>query len=105
MSCETAYVRLWEFRVRPGCEKEFEAVYGREGDWVQLFRRSNGFLCTELLCDPEINGRYVTVDYFTSKAAFDAFLAEFRQQYEALDRRCDPLCVSEQSLGSFHVSG
>ena len=28
----TAYVSLWEYRVRPGREADFERLYGPEGD-------------------------------------------------------------------------
>src|SRR5882757_4144284 len=33
------FLVLWEFEVKPGCEKRFERVYGPGGDWDSLFRR------------------------------------------------------------------
>ena len=100
-AAEGAYVRIWEFRAKPGLEQEFERIYGPEGDWAQLFRKSASFLRTELNCDLEQKGRYVTVDYFVSEAAFAAFLKEFRGEYDALDRRCEAVRASEGSIGSF----
>jgi len=100
-----AYVRIWDFRARPGLEEEFERIYGPEGDWVRLFRKSRGFLRTELNCDLDTKGRYVTVDYFVSQAAFDEFLREFRQEYDAIDRRCEKLRELEQPVGSFTNHG
>lgn len=95
------YVRICEFRAKPGLEKKFEKIYGPEGDWVQLFRKSTSFQHTELNCDVERKGRYVTVDYFVSEPAFAAFLKEFREEYDALDRRCEAVRASESPIGSF----
>jgi hypothetical protein len=98
---EGIFVRICEFRARPGLENEFEKIYGPEGDWVQLFRKSQAFLRTELNRDVERHGRYVTVDYFVSQLAFDAFLKEHREEYDALDRRCESVRALESPIGSF----
>ena len=104
-AAQGAYVRICEFRAKPGLEEEFERIYGPEGDWVQLFKKSRSFLRTELNCDIETKGRYVTVDYFVSQAAFDAFLREFREEYDVLDRRCERVRAFEQPVGSFANHG
>jgi heme-degrading monooxygenase HmoA len=98
---EGIHVRMWELQARPGLEKEFERIYGPEGDWVQLFRKSKAFLRTELYRDIETQGRYITVDYFASQPAFQEFLKEFREEYDALDRMGESVCASEKRLGSF----
>ena len=98
---EDVFVRIFEFRARPGREKEFENIYGPEGDWAQLFRHSQAFIRTELHCDMETKGRYVTLDYFTSLAEFEKFLTKHRTEYDALDRRCEAVRASENSIGSF----
>jgi hypothetical protein len=43
------YVVLWRFRPREGRQSEFERAYGPSGEWALLFRRSDGYLGTELL--------------------------------------------------------
>jgi heme-degrading monooxygenase HmoA len=99
------YVRIWEFQAQPGKENEFENVYGPDGEWVKLFQKSKYFVRTELYRDIENDGRYVTVDYFASQAGFQAFLKEFRDAYDALDRRCEAVCASEKRMGSFSSVG
>jgi heme-degrading monooxygenase HmoA len=94
-------IRVWEFQTQAGLENEFERIYGPDGHWEHLFRKSKAFLRTELYRDIETNGRYVTVDYFVSQAAFQAFLKEFGEEYEALDQRCEAVCASEKRIGSF----
>ena len=88
-------------RRRPADEKEFEKIYGPEGDWVQLFRKSKAFVRTEVYRDLETSGRYVTIDYFSSQAAFQAFLKEFREKYDSLDQLGETVCASEKRIGSF----
>jgi len=99
-----AYVRICEFRARPGLESEFERIYGPEGDWVQLFRKSKSFIRTELNNDTEARGRYITVDYFTSEPDYLQFLEQFREEYTSLDQRCEAVRASETFLGSFSNS-
>jgi 8-oxo-dGTP diphosphatase len=102
---DSAYVILWEFRVRPGSEPAFEAAYGSSGDWAVLFRRAPGYLGTELLRAPEA-GRYVTIDRWVSRAAFEAFREAYRADYDDLDRRSAGLTIAETPLGKFdHAPG
>ena len=104
MNPDGVYVRIWEFTSKPETKAEFETLYGPNGEWVQLFRRSKGFLGTEFFRDFKIENRYLTIDYFVSEAAFGDFLREFSQEYQALDRRCDNLCQSEREIGAFTAS-
>ena len=43
--------------------------------------------------------RYVTIDYWASKAQYDAFLERFREDYAALDLRCEALTEIEERVG------
>jgi hypothetical protein len=43
----------------------------------------------------------VTIDYFSSQAAFQAFLKEFREKYDSLDQLGETVCASEKRIGSF----
>jgi heme-degrading monooxygenase HmoA len=61
--------------------EEFEAAYGAEGEWAQFFRRGAGYVGTELLRDVEQPGRYVVVDRWDSREAYNAFVAEHRDDY------------------------
>lgn len=94
------HVILWEFRVRPGSEPAFEAAYGANGDWARLFRKAPGYLGTELLRAAQ-EGRYLTVDRWASRAEFEAFRDAHRQEYGALDARCEELTIAETPMGTF----
>lgn len=95
------YVLVWEFHVRAGCESDFEEVYGPNGGWVRLFIKANGFLRTELNRDLENPRRYLTLDYWSSKEAYEFFRQQYREDYTELDRRCEGLTEKETALGEF----
>ena len=92
------YMIIWEYLVAEGKEAEFEPIYGSDGDWRQLFRRSKGYLGTELLRDSSNPRRYITIDRWESAAAFETFLEEYRAEYEAMDARCERLTEHEQQI-------
>jgi heme-degrading monooxygenase HmoA len=60
---------------------EFERVYGPDGEWAEFFRAGTGYIGTELLRDVEISGRYLVVDRWESADAYNAFVAEHRDEY------------------------
>ena len=95
------YVYVWAFDVAPERMQEFLSAYGPSGAWAQLFRRAPGYLETLLLQDQSDPGRFLTIDRWRSQGARDAFLAEFRAEYDALDRACEPLTRHESNLGSY----
>jgi len=95
------FVILWEFEVKPGCEKRFEQAYGSEGDWVPFFRRDPHYRGTRLLRDASQSNRYVTADSWDSQEAYESFRAQHREEYLALDRSFESLTTRETALGSF----
>ena len=70
---------LFSYEVRDAAE--FERVYGPDGEWAEFFRQGRGFIGTELLRDVEASGRYLVVDRWESADAYNAFIAERRQEY------------------------
>ena len=95
------FALIWRYEVRDEHRAEFEAVYGPAGDWAALFARSGGFRGTELL--RATDGSYLTLDVWAAKADFEAFMAEHRGDYEALDRRTAAWTRAEHRLGEFEV--
>jgi quinol monooxygenase YgiN len=97
------FIYIWEYHVRAQHRPAFERIYGPEGDWVQLFRRGTGHLRTELLRDADQSGRYVTVDYWASRASRDAFRQQFAGAFAALDAACEALTEVERLVGDFEA--
>jgi len=95
------YIILWQFDVIPGCEAEFESLYGPGGDWVQLFRQFDGFIGTELLHDVHHRGRYLTLDRWRAAPDYEAFLEGRGEKYQEIDRRGEKLTRHETRIGAF----
>jgi len=80
---------------------DFERVYGPEGEWAEFFRRGAGYVGTELLRDVEVPGRYLVIDRWDSREAYQRFVDEHRDEYM---RRVDETAFHydhELRLGTF----
>lgn len=95
------YVIVWEYSVPAQQRAEFERIYGAGGSWAQLFQEGDGFLGTELCRDETRQDRYLTIDHWLSRAAFEAFQEAHRLEYERLDARCSRLTEAEDCIGNF----
>jgi heme-degrading monooxygenase HmoA len=95
------YMIVWEFRPRPGAETGFEEAYGPEGVWAKLFQQAEGFLGTALVRDEKDRRRFLTIDSWTSKQAYEAFRALYQSAYQSLDAECEGLTESENEIGKF----
>lgn len=93
------FVCIWEFRVTAGSERDFERIYAPDGDWAQLFRLSPDYAGTDLYHDVADVRRYLTMDRWRSRAAFDALKNDRRDEYLTLDGRCTCLIDSERLIG------
>jgi len=93
------FVCIWEFRVTAGSERDFERIYASDGDWARLFRRSPDYVGTDLYHDIADSRRYLTMDRWRSRTAFDALKNQWRDEYLTLDGRCTCLTDSERLVG------
>ena len=97
------FIVVWQFEIAEENTAAFEAAYGTNGSWAQLFRASSDYQGTELLRDVYIPGAYLTIDRWSSEEAFRAFRKEHDAAYESLDRSCDALTRRETRVGAYTV--
>jgi heme-degrading monooxygenase HmoA len=90
---------VWRYQVAAAQQRQFEQVYGSEGDWAKLFGKATGYVRTELLRGDD--GDYLTIDYWLGADAWEAFAARQADAYRALDARCDALTEAEERIGLF----
>ena len=95
------YVVVWEFKIKPGFEAEFMARYGPDGAWARLFRKSDGYIRTELLRDVVQERRFLTLDYWKSEEEYSTFHKDYRTDYDRLDKELERLTDDERRLGVF----
>ncbi|MFZ1809119.1 MAG: antibiotic biosynthesis monooxygenase [Cyclobacteriaceae bacterium] len=97
------FTYVWEYCVKPEHQDAFEHAYGPHGDWIQLFKKGMGHVATELHQDINNTNRFVTVDYWISKEAFDNFKIQFHEEFKALDKRFEVYTISEKHIGDFEA--
>ena len=95
------FLVVWEFQVRPGLEACFESVYSSSGVWAQLFARDPNFVRSELQRDLRQPGRYLTLDLWSSEAAYDAFMQGHQAEYHTIDKECEGMTEGEKLIGRF----
>ena len=62
--------------------EEFERIYGPEGEWTEFFRGGGAeYVGTELLRDVETPGRYLVIDRWETRDAYQAFVDANRDEY------------------------
>ena len=67
----------------------------------KLLQKGEGYAGTDLLRNVGKRGRYITVDRWTSQAAFEDFQKKNKNEYQAIDKRCKSLTRVELHLGYF----
>jgi heme-degrading monooxygenase HmoA len=95
------YLAIWEFEIKPESRAQFAEIYGQDGAWARLFRRSTEYRGTKLLRDLTRPGRYLTLDHWSSREAFHVFKQEHATEYAALDKQCESLTERETMIGEF----
>jgi heme-degrading monooxygenase HmoA len=93
-----------EFWVVEGRECEFEKEFRAAGAWVELLRRSEEYLGTELRQEPEGGSRYRVFDYWRSHRGFEAFRVKHQRELEEFSRLALSEAVVEREVfeGSFY---
>jgi len=95
------YIYVWEYQVHPDHSAEFESSYGAKGEWVNLFQRHPAYIRTELLKDQKDPLRFMTIDRWISREQYLAFREEFRNEFDAIDAKCEAFSIKELFLGDF----
>jgi len=95
------FVIVWEFHARANKQREFEKAYAPDGVWGTLFRSGDGYIRTELIRDREDPLRYVTIDVWQSRQAYERFKKKNWAEYQAIDKKCESLTRSEKLIGEF----
>jgi heme-degrading monooxygenase HmoA len=96
---------LWIFHVKPAKARTFRRMYRPGGNWTRLFSKDPNYIATELLHDAANTRCYVTVDLWASRAAYHNFKNRHRNEFAALDARCEALTVREIKVGEFSSAG
>jgi quinol monooxygenase YgiN len=91
---------MWRFDVKPGREKEFERLYGADGEWTALNRQTRSYLGSSFLRDQNESARYLLVEYWSEMLVFEqhrgsriAAIETFEEQRAELVSAVEPLGI------------
>jgi ribosomal-protein-alanine N-acetyltransferase len=98
---EGLFIVAWAFEVKPEHQRDFVRAYGPNGEWVRLFRTSDGYIKTELHRDSHNSSRYITLDFWHSREQYESFRDCAVSSYQEIDAKCEQLTQKEQLIGDF----
>jgi quinol monooxygenase YgiN len=92
---------VWQFDVRPGAGEDFEKMYGSDGAWTELSRRSRSFLGSSFLRDMGSETRYLLIEYWGEMMPYEKHLADFQKQIDALEAQRTVIVERMEAVGVF----
>lgn len=92
---------VWAFETVPDRGEEFERLYGVDGDWTRLSRRSRSFLGSSFLKDLAHPERYLLVEYWSEMLVYERHLADFEDEVKALEAQRQIYLVHAEPVGVF----
>ena len=94
---------VWQFETRDDSASEFEKLYGADGDWTKLSRRSRSFLGSSFLKDLATPNRYLLVEYWSEMFVYERHLADFGDEVKDLEAERDRFVARMEPLGIYNA--
>lgn len=92
---------VWQVDIRPGVSEEFEHLYGADGAWTKLSRRSRSFLGSSFLRDMGSETRYLLIEYWGEMVVYEKHLADFGDEVTELEEQRERLVDRMETIGVF----
>src|SRR6188768_2259618 len=92
---------MWQFDVKKGREKEFEELYGADGDWTALNRQIRAYLGSSFLHDQNQSSRYLLIEYWSEMLVYEQHRASRSAMIAAIETRRAELVDTMEPLGIY----
>jgi hypothetical protein len=92
---------VWQIDIRAEASKDFEHLYGADGAWTKLSRRSRSFLGSSFLRDLGSETRYLLVEYWGEMVVYEKHLADFSDELVELEQQRERLVERMETVGVF----
>ncbi len=97
----TSYI--WQYDVKPECIDEFREAYGPKGVWYDYYAQSEHYLGTDLYEDDKVQGRFITIDYFSNGSAREDLISNKSTEFQKIDDQWEHATQEEFFIGQFEV--
>lgn len=92
---------MWQFDVKQGREREFESLYGADGDWTALNRQTRSYLGSSFLHDQNRPLRYLLIEYWSEMVVYEQHRASRAAAIESIERQRADVVDAVEPLGIF----
>jgi hypothetical protein len=92
---------VWQIEIAPDQSEAFERLYGADGEWTALSRRSRSFLGSSFLKDLARSERYLLIEYWSEMLVYERHLADFDDEVHRLEEVRDAFVVRMEAMGVF----
>jgi quinol monooxygenase YgiN len=92
---------VWQFEIHADKSEAFERLYGADGEWTRLSRRSRSFLGSSFLKDIAHEDRYLLVEYWSEMVVYERHVAAYSVPMKALERERERYVRRIEPIGVF----
>jgi hypothetical protein len=92
---------VWQFDVKKGREKEFETLYGVDGDWTALNRQTRSYLGSSFLRDQNRASRYLLTEFWSEMIVYEQHRTTRTGLIESIESRRAELVEAVEPLGIY----
>lgn len=92
---------VWQFDVKKGREKEFELLYGVDGDWTALNRQTRSYLGSSFLRDQNRSLRYLLVEYWSEMLVYEQHRTSRSAVIDSIEQRRAELVDAIEPIGIY----
>ncbi len=92
---------MWQFDVKNGHETEFEQLYGVDGEWTAMNRRTRSYLGSSFLHDQNRSSRYIVIEYWSEMLVYEEHRTFRSAAIASLEKQSATLIESIEPLGIF----
>ena len=92
---------MWQFDVKNGCETAFEQLYGVDGEWTAMNRRTRSYLGSSFLRDQNRPSRYIVIEYWSEMIVHEHHRTFHAAAIASVEERSTTLVDSVEPLGIF----
>ena len=98
---ESMIAIMWQFDVKPGREADFELLYGVDGEWTAINRKSRSYLGSSFLRDQNRPSRYIVIEYWSEMLVYEQHHKYRTNPANALETQRSALIEAVEPLGVF----
>jgi quinol monooxygenase YgiN len=92
---------MWQCEVKPGCEQQFEDLFGADGEWTAINRHTRSYLGSSFLRDQNRPSRYILIEYWSEMVVSEQHRTYRSDAVASLEQRRRDLVDAVEPMGIF----